>query len=181
VLRLWRRFPAFRSHGERVQLREHDKRSSASDTAADTGVTVPVIEEQLQIRARACETERVRIDKTVTEHEVEVDEPLFAEDVQVERVRLDPPREVDAPPPVRTEGETTVVPVLEERLVVEKRLVVREELRITRVARRIRDPRRVVLRSERVSVARTAGDDAEGRGSNDASQANPSTSAMPKE
>jgi uncharacterized protein (TIGR02271 family) len=145
------------------------------------GVTVPVIEEQLQVGSRARETERVRIDKTVTEHEVEVDEPLFAEEVQIERVTVDPPREVDVPPPVRTEGDTTVVPVLEERIVVEKRLVVREELRITRVVRRVRDPRRVVLRSERVSVARTAGDDAQGQASSDAPQANPSTSAMPKE
>jgi uncharacterized protein (TIGR02271 family) len=165
-------------------LREHDERPPASNTASGEpprGVTVPVVEEQLHVGARARETDRVRIDKTVTEREVDVDEPLIAWDVQIERVPLDPPREVDAPPPVRTEGDTTVVSVLEERLVVEKRLVVREELRITRVARRIRDARRVVLRSENVSVARTPGDDAQEWASNGALQDHPSTSAKPKE
>ena len=169
---------------ERVHLREHDQRFPASNTASDStppGVTVPVVEEQLRVGARTRETERVRIDKTVGEREVEVDEPLLAEDVEVERVCIDPPREVDVPPPVRTEGDTTVVPVLEERLVIEKRLVVREELRITRVARHVRDPRRVVLRSEHVSVARMRSGNAQGRTSDDVSQVEPSTSAMPKE
>lgn len=172
------------STDERIQLREHDERVPASNTASDPtprGVTVPIIEEQLHVGARTRETERVRIEKTVSEREVEVDEALVAEDVEIERVRIDPPREVDAPPPVRSEGDTTVVPVLEERLVIEKRLVVYEELRITRVARPVRDPRRVVLRSEHVSVARTQSRDAQGRTSNDVSQVESSTSAMPKE
>ena len=40
------------------------------------------------------------------------------------------------PPPIRYKGDTLVVPLLEEVLVVEKRLVVREELHIAAVETR---------------------------------------------
>ncbi len=47
--------------------------------------------------------------------------------------------------------------VLEEVLVVEKRLVLKEELRITRRRVEERNPQRVTLRSEEVSVGRFGG------------------------
>jgi uncharacterized protein (TIGR02271 family) len=116
--------------------------------------TIPVVEEQVRVGTRQVEIERRRVVKTVRAHETTIDPRLAADDVRVERVELDPPRFVDEPPAVRQEGDTTIIPVLEERLVVEKRLVVREELRITRSRREYRDPRRVVLRSEHVAVER---------------------------
>jgi Domain of unknown function (DUF2382) len=39
-------------------------------------------------------------------------------------------RPVNAAPPVREEGETTVISVVEEVLVVERRLVLKEEIRL---------------------------------------------------
>ena len=63
-------------------------------------------------------------------------------------------RPVEAAPPVREEGDTVVIPLVEETLVVEKRLMVREEIRITRRRVEARDPRRVTLRSEQVEVDR---------------------------
>lgn len=45
-----------------------------------------------------------------------------------------------------------VVPVLEEIMVVEKRTILKEELRITSTRREVREPQRVVLRKEEVSV-----------------------------
>ena len=39
---------------------------------------------------------------------------------------------VDAAPPIREEGDTIIIPIVEEIMVVEKRLVLREEVRITR-------------------------------------------------
>ena len=41
-------------------------------------------------------------------------------------------REVETPPPMRSEGEVTIIPVLEERLVISKRLVLKEEIHIKR-------------------------------------------------
>ncbi len=113
---------------------------------------VPVIEEALRVGKRVVETGRVRVTKTVREHEEVVDEPLMREEYEVERVPVD--AFVDGPVGPRQEGETLVVPVLEEVLVVEKRLLVREELRITRRRTEEREPLRVKLLSEEVSVER---------------------------
>jgi uncharacterized protein (TIGR02271 family) len=129
------------------------------DELADS-VVVPVMEEELRVGKRVVETGRVRIHKTVHEHEEVVDEPLMREEYDVERVPVD--EFVDAPVGPRHEGETLIVPVLEEVLVVEKRLVVREELRITRRRTEEHKPQRVKLLSEEISVERTDTDAARG-------------------
>jgi hypothetical protein len=78
--------------------------------------------------------------------------PLNEEHAEVRRVRVE--RFVDQAPPIRTEGDVVVVPVMEEVLVVEKRLMLREEIHITRkVATRIEE-QVVPVRSERAEVFR---------------------------
>ena len=140
------------------------------DELAEAAVVVPVMEEELRVGKRVVETGRVRVHKTVREHEETVDEPLMREEYDVERVPID--EFVDGPVGPRHEGETLVVPVLEEVLVVEKRLVVREELRITRKRTEERRPQRVKLLSEEVSVERAdAGDADETQGGGRASHA----------
>lgn len=117
---------------------------------------VPVIEEELRVGKRVVETGRVRVTKTVHEREEVVDEPLMREEYDIERVPVD--AFVDGPVGPRHEGETLIVPVLEEVLVVEKRLVVREELRITRRRTEERRPQHVKVLSEEVSVERASAD-----------------------
>ena len=117
------------------------------------GAVIPVVEEELRVGRRVVETGRVRVTKTVGEREEVVDEPLLREEFEVERVPVG--AYVDAPVAPWHDGETLVVPVLEEVLVVEKRLVVREEIRITRRRTEERRPQRVALLSEEVSVERT--------------------------
>jgi hypothetical protein len=58
------------------------------------------------------------------------DAELFREGYSIERVQID--RIVAEPPVQRQEGDTLILPVVEEVLVVEKRLMLREEIRITR-------------------------------------------------
>ncbi|HEX6184750.1 MAG TPA: YsnF/AvaK domain-containing protein [Pyrinomonadaceae bacterium] len=118
---------------------------------------VPVVEEELRVGKRVVETGRVRVTKSVREREEVLDEPLVREEYDVERV----PVNVFVGEPVgpRHEGDTLIVPVLEEVLVVEKRLLVREELRITRRQTEERETRRVTLLSEEVSVERTGPQD----------------------
>ena len=48
-------------------------------------------------------------------------------------------RQVDVAPKIRIEGDLTIVPVLEEILVVEKRLILKEEVHIRRTRSR-REP-----------------------------------------
>jgi hypothetical protein len=58
------------------------------------------------------------------------DAKMFREGYSIERVQVD--RIVAEQPMQRQEGDTLVLPVVEEVLVVEKRLMLREEIRITR-------------------------------------------------
>jgi uncharacterized protein (TIGR02271 family) len=93
----------------------------------------------------------------VSEHEQTVDEPLFADEITLERVTIN--RFIDEPTEARVEGDTTVIPLFEERLVVQKRLVLREEVRITKRRIEHRAPQIVALRREEVTVERVPGDE----------------------
>ena len=140
----------------------HFRGSFAELTAASRGdgaqdgrtrvAVLPVIEEELRVGKRVVESGRVRVTKSVHEREELIDEPLLREEYEVVRVPVEV--FVDEPVGPRHEGETLVIPVLEEVLVVEKRLLVREELRITRRRTEGRDRRSVTLLGEEVSVER---------------------------
>jgi uncharacterized protein (TIGR02271 family) len=119
---------------------------------------IPVLQEELEVGKRKVETGVTRVKKTVHEREEVIDEPLVKEEVQVERVPIN--RYVEGPVPVREEDGVTIVPLLEEVLVVEKRLLLKEELRITKRTKTVRDPQRVILRSEEALVEHGNGQDA---------------------
>jgi stress response protein YsnF len=88
----------------------------------------------------------------VREEEDVVDESLTSEDVEVERVPLD--CWVDGPVPVRQEGETTILTVIEEVVVVEKRLRAVEEVRITKCQALRHEPQTITLRREEAVIER---------------------------
>lgn len=73
---------------------------------------------------------RVLIDKTVevVPHEAKID--VGTDRVDVERIPVG--TEVDTPPQIREEGDTLVIPVVEEVLVVTKRYRIMEEVRVTK-------------------------------------------------
>ena len=79
-----------------------------------------------------------------------VDEPLGTEQVEVERVVLD--RWVEAPVPVRQEGDTTIITLHEEVIVVEKRLKATEEVHLIRRQTTRSAPQQVTLRREEVVI-----------------------------
>src|SRR5215218_9134124 len=126
----------------------------SEDAASPT--TVPVLAEAVEVTRARHVTGVVRIEKDVDERDVRVDEPLVQETVRIERHPVEPARAVDAPPGVRQDGDVTIVPVVEERLVVTKVLVVTEEIHITRERSVRHAPQTVSLRSERVRVERDA-------------------------
>lgn len=115
---------------------------------------IPVLQETLQVGKRTVDTGRgVRVHKTVTEEALRIDEALATQDLEIEHVPVN--AWVDGPAPVqRHEGDTLVVPVLEEVLVVEKRLRLKEEIRIRARADVRHASEHVVLRSEQVTVER---------------------------
>jgi uncharacterized protein (TIGR02271 family) len=116
----------------------------------DEKIVLPVVQEELDVHKRIVETGGVRLRKIVREREEIVEEPLLREEVHVERVPVN--RVIDSPVEMRQEGDTMIVPVLEEVVVVDVRLVVREELHITRRREETHAPQRVTLRREEVVV-----------------------------
>jgi stress response protein YsnF len=113
---------------------------------------VPLVEEQAVVLKRRKLTEGVRVRTVTRERDEVVDEPLAVEEVEVERVPLDV--WVDAPVPVRQEGDTTIVTLVEEVVVVEKRLRAIEEVRITKRRALRHAPQHVTLRREEAVVER---------------------------
>ena len=91
---------------------------------------IPLVEEEISVSKRKSRTGRVRVETRTEQVDELVGADLTSSEVEVERVPID--REVDRAPEIRTEGDVTIVPVLEEVLVVEKRLVLKEELHIKR-------------------------------------------------
>lgn len=130
-----------------------NKRQTQADTDA-APVVIPVIEEQIVVDKYVVEKGKVRVSKRVTEHEELIDEPIFHEEVKVERVPIN--KIVDAAPEVRREGDTLVIPVIEEQIFVQKRLVLVEELRVKKETVETHQPQKVTVLKEHVEVTRLA-------------------------
>ena len=118
-------------------------------------VVIPVVEEFVTVQKRPVEAGAVEIRKTVHERTETIDVPLHAEEVEIERINVN--RIVDGPMQVRHEGDTMIIPLLEEVLVVEKKLVLREEVHVKKVRKEVHESREVSLREEQVEVARRPG------------------------
>jgi uncharacterized protein (TIGR02271 family) len=117
---------------------------------------LPIIEERLRVAKKDVSGGKVRVrTRTTTETEA-LDVDLLDEEVDVERVEVG--LVVDVAPQVRTEGDVTIVPVLEERLVVEKRLVLVEEIRIRRKAAFRTERVEAELRKQHATVERVSED-----------------------
>jgi uncharacterized protein (TIGR02271 family) len=140
-----------------LRLEQLEQQGSGSVQSADQPYVVPVIEEVLNVTRRQEEIGRVRVQKSVRERTEIVDEPLLHDEVTVTRVPIN--RVIERPLDVRQDGETLIVPVLKEVLVVEKRLVLVEEVHITRHTVETHQPEEVTLRREEVMVERLNLDD----------------------
>jgi stress response protein YsnF len=134
-----------------------EQRSAASTTAnagTASAIAVPeviqVLAEQAHISKRVVETGRTVIRKTVSERDDVVSALLDRTDVTVERVAVG--RVVESPPRARQEGDTWILPILEEVLVVEKRLVLKEELHVRTTSRQVPFEQTVRLRTEHVAI-----------------------------
>jgi uncharacterized protein (TIGR02271 family) len=115
-------------------------------------VIVPILAEELKIARQKVVTGGVRVHKTVQERTETVDQPIFQENIEVQRVPIN--QFVEEPPQVRYEGDVMVIPLLEETLVVEKRLVLREEIRIVKRSKTVNQPQQVVVRREEATLER---------------------------
>jgi uncharacterized protein (TIGR02271 family) len=119
---------------------------------------IPIIQEEVQITKDVVESGSVRISKSVHEVEEMYNIPISYEEHDVQRITLN--QLIDtAPPAIRYEGDTMIIPILREEVVVQKRLVLVEEVHVTKrqVEKTIQQP--VTLLKEELNVERSTRND----------------------
>jgi uncharacterized protein (TIGR02271 family) len=115
--------------------------------------TLPVMEENLRLGVGKIEKGKLTAKKKITEEDLIVSGPVLQDELSIERIPLN--QYIDeAPPSVRYEGETMVIPVIEEEVVVQTRLRLVEEVRITRRQRERIAEEPVTIRREEVIIQR---------------------------
>src|SRR6516165_5917731 len=111
-------------------LKTGDARRPAVEGTQDDP-TLRLLAEEVRVAKGTRETGRVRVSTRTREREALIDEDLACERVEIETVPMGV--RIDAMPEPRQEGDTTIIPVVEEVLFVERQLVLKEEVRIRRV------------------------------------------------
>ncbi|MFL5288005.1 MAG: YsnF/AvaK domain-containing protein [Rhodopila sp.] len=120
---------------------------------------IPIAEESVSLVKHEVETSRVRVALNTEVQAVVVRETLRGNHIEVERVPVNRLLPEDEPPPQsRREGDTLIIPVLEERPVVVKRLVVTEEVRLRFVSTVTPFEEEVSVRRQEATVDRVQPD-----------------------
>jgi stress response protein YsnF len=120
-------------------------------------IAIPLVSEEIHPGARQVVTGGVRVVKRTIPHEETVQQELRHDKVEVRRVQLN--REVDGPQNPRQEGDTLIVPVVEEVLRVQRVWVLKEEIHLRRITTSEIHEEKVVVSREEADVKRL---DAEG-------------------
>ena len=123
-----------------VQSRTEDDR--APDKTGET--VIPLLAEEVAVAKQVVETGRVQVSRVTHARVQLIDELLAHVTVEIDRTPIG--RQIDAMPAVRNEGDTVVIPIVEEVLVIERRLLLKEEVRVRRVRSMERHQESVTLR-----------------------------------
>lgn len=113
---------------------------------------VPLHEEEISVSRREIKKANVQVALVTGTREQLIDEELTQVRVEIERAPID--RVVDVVPPIRQAGDITIIPVVEEIVVVERRLVLKEEVRVRRVSTKEQHQETLVLRQQEAVVTR---------------------------
>lgn len=115
-------------------------------------LVLPLLVEEIAVSRRKVEQGVVRVATVTRTREQQVDEQLAREAVEVTRVPVG--RIVETMPAVREEGDITIMPVVEEIVVVERRLLLKEEVHIRRIHTTERHQETITLREQEAVVTR---------------------------
>jgi uncharacterized protein (TIGR02271 family) len=118
----------------------------------DVENVVRLHEEALDVSHETLTTGRVRIKTMTSTRDEFVSEMVTTHEAQVDRVPIG--RFIDSAPPIREDGDVTIIPLVEEILVIERRLFLREEVRIRRVATTKLHQETVTLRRQEALIER---------------------------
>ncbi len=95
-----------------------------------TNTVIPLVTETLEVKKRDVAAGTVTVRTIVEEVTEALQDAVTRQTVTVERVPVG--RMVEAAPTMRVEGDTTIVPVIEERLVMMRQLFLIEEIHVRR-------------------------------------------------
>lgn len=123
--------------------------------------TIPLYEEKLHIVKDEVVTDHLRVSTNIEERSVLIEDAVVRGNLQVERIAVERP--VTQAPAPRQQGDTLIVSIVEERIVVEKRLYVIEELHITSTSTTEHVSIPETVRTMRATVKRTGATPTTGR------------------
>lgn len=115
---------------------------------------IPVIHESVSVHKTLADNGGIRLRKVVHADVQVIDEELATQSVTLRRVPIG--REVEGPVQIRYENGLTIIPVVEERLVVRRQLVLVEEIHVGHSTHVTRVPQSVTVRREEMIVERQA-------------------------
>ncbi|WP_112872750.1 DUF2382 domain-containing protein [Paracoccus endophyticus] len=125
---------------------------AADARADDRAQVIDVLAETAEVRIVRRETGGVRVQLVTETEETSLPATTRLETVEVTRHPVN--RVVETAPETRTEGDVTIIPVVEEQAVLTTRLVVTEEIHIRRVVQTSDDAVPVTLRRQRAVISR---------------------------
>lgn len=130
------------------------ERTAALGADGDAGIVMPLLAEDVAVTTQVVETGRVTVQRVTRERCQAIAEPLMDERVEISRTPIG--KVIDRVPDIRQEGDTVVIPIVEERLVVERQLFLKEEVRVKRVRSTTVHHDAVPLRQHDVVITRAS-------------------------
>jgi len=112
---------------------------------------IPILGEDVIFEKRRRAKRRVRVSTVTRQQEEQLDCELLRENVELERVPIG--KIISEVPAVREEGDSVIIPVVEEVLVVERRLLLKEEIRVHRTKKMERHHESISVRRQEGVVA----------------------------
>ncbi len=116
-------------------------------------IIIPVLEEEIHISKEVIESGKVRIIKTINEEKSTLEVPIKHTEVHVERKAKNEYVDINHQS-IRYEGDTMIVSVLKEVVVVQKKTLLVEELHITKLQKQEIHKEDLILKSEHISIER---------------------------
>lgn len=134
-------------------MKPEEQRQTLDERTKDKDeVVVPLRAEEVSVAKRRVITGQVKVGTVTRESEQLIEELLEHEHVEIERTPIG--KQVEKAPAVREEGDTLIIPILEEIVVVERRLLLKEEVRVRRTREKQPYQERVVVRKQEAVITR---------------------------
>jgi uncharacterized protein (TIGR02271 family) len=135
-----------------MEQQRHEADNQRHSVNGEQPAVIQVVQEQLTVSKDVVETARIHIRKRVVEEEQTLNIPLLQEGYEVQHVPIN--KIVDKMPAVRQDGDTTIIPVVREVLVVQKQYELVEEVHVIKTRTAIPHMQDITLRKEQVEIVR---------------------------